>query len=47
MDVVWGYLGGQSVSELDQKECDLMMNMNLKSAYLLIKYVISQVVSSM
>ena len=33
INVVGGYLGGKSVSELDEKEWDLMMNMNLKSAF--------------
>jgi NAD(P)-dependent dehydrogenase (short-subunit alcohol dehydrogenase family) len=44
--VVGGYLGGKTVSELDQKEWDLMMNMNLKSAFLISKHVIPQMVSS-
>lgn len=46
VNVVGGYLGGQSVSELDPKEWDLMMNMNLKSAFLISKYVIPQMISS-
>ena len=33
VNVVGGYLGGKSVYELDEKEWDLMMNMNLKSAF--------------
>jgi len=46
VNVVGGYLGGKSVSELDQKEWDLMMNMNLKSAFLISKHVIPQMGSS-
>jgi NAD(P)-dependent dehydrogenase (short-subunit alcohol dehydrogenase family) len=46
VNVVGGYLGGKSVSELDQKEWDLMMNMNLKSAFLISKHVIPQMASS-
>ena len=46
VNVVGGYLGGKSVSELDEKEWDLMMNMNLKSAFLISKHVIPQMVSS-
>jgi NAD(P)-dependent dehydrogenase (short-subunit alcohol dehydrogenase family) len=45
VNVVGGYLGGKSVSELDEKEWDLMMNMNLKSAFLISKHVIPQMVS--
>jgi NAD(P)-dependent dehydrogenase (short-subunit alcohol dehydrogenase family) len=44
--VVGGYLGGKTVSELDQKEWDLMMNMNLKSAFLISNHVIPQMASS-
>ena len=45
VNVVGGYLGGKSVSELDEKEWDLMMTMNLKSAFLISKHVIPQMVS--
>jgi NAD(P)-dependent dehydrogenase (short-subunit alcohol dehydrogenase family) len=34
------------VTELDEKEWDLMMNMNLKSAFLISKNVIPQMISS-
>jgi NAD(P)-dependent dehydrogenase (short-subunit alcohol dehydrogenase family) len=44
--VVGGYIGGKSVAELDEKEWDLMMNMNLKSAFLISKNVIPQMISS-
>jgi NAD(P)-dependent dehydrogenase (short-subunit alcohol dehydrogenase family) len=37
---VGGYLGGKSVTELEEREWDLMMNLNLKSAFLISKYVI-------
>jgi NAD(P)-dependent dehydrogenase (short-subunit alcohol dehydrogenase family) len=46
VNVVGGYLGGKSVSELDEKEWDLMMTVNLKSAFLISKHVIPQMVSS-
>jgi NAD(P)-dependent dehydrogenase (short-subunit alcohol dehydrogenase family) len=46
VNVVGGYLGGKSVSEVDEKEWDLMMTMNLKSAFLISKHVIPQMVSS-
>jgi NAD(P)-dependent dehydrogenase (short-subunit alcohol dehydrogenase family) len=44
--VVGGYVGGKRVSELDEKEWDLMMTMNLKSAFLISKHVVSQMISS-
>jgi NAD(P)-dependent dehydrogenase (short-subunit alcohol dehydrogenase family) len=46
VNVVGGYLGGKSVAELDEKGWDLMMNMNLKSAYLVSKHVIPTMISS-
>ncbi len=46
INVVGGYIGGKSVSELDEKEWDLMMNLNLKSAFLISKYVVRQMISS-
>ena len=46
VNVVGGYIGGKSVTELDEKEWDLMMNMNLKSAFLISKNVIPQMISS-
>jgi NAD(P)-dependent dehydrogenase (short-subunit alcohol dehydrogenase family) len=46
VNVVGGYIGGKSVVELDEKEWDLMMNMNLKSAFLISKNVIPQMISS-
>ncbi len=46
VNVVGGNIGGKSVAEFDEKEWDLMMNMNLKSAFLISKYVIPQMISS-
>jgi NAD(P)-dependent dehydrogenase (short-subunit alcohol dehydrogenase family) len=46
VNVVGGYIGSKSVAELDEKEWDLMMNMNLKSAFLISKNVIPQMISS-
>ena len=46
VNVVGGYVGGKSVNELDEKEWDLMMDMNLKSAFLMSKNVIPQMISS-
>lgn len=46
VNVVGGYLGGKSVVELDEKEWDLMMTMNLKSAFLISKHVIPKMISS-
>ena len=40
VNVVGGYLGGKSVAEVDETEWDKMMNMNLKSAFLISKHVI-------
>jgi hypothetical protein len=31
--IIWRYIGGKSVAELDEREWDVMMNMNLKSAF--------------
>jgi NAD(P)-dependent dehydrogenase (short-subunit alcohol dehydrogenase family) len=46
VNVIGGYLGGKSVPELDEKEWDLMMTINLKSAFLISKHVIPQMVSA-
>ena len=43
---VGGYLGGKSVTELEEHEWDLMMNLNLKSAFLISKHVIPIMKSS-
>jgi NAD(P)-dependent dehydrogenase (short-subunit alcohol dehydrogenase family) len=46
VNVVGAYIGGKSVTELEEKEWDLMMTLNLKSAYLMSKYVTRHMVSS-
>jgi NAD(P)-dependent dehydrogenase (short-subunit alcohol dehydrogenase family) len=46
VNVVGGYLGGKAVAELDETEWDKMMNMNLKSAFLVSKHVIPLMVSA-
>jgi NAD(P)-dependent dehydrogenase (short-subunit alcohol dehydrogenase family) len=46
VNVVGGYLGGKTVAELDETEWDNMMNMNLKSAFLMSKHVIPLMVSA-
>ena len=43
---VGGYLGGKSVMELEEHEWELMMNLNLKSAFLISKHVIPVMKSS-
>jgi NAD(P)-dependent dehydrogenase (short-subunit alcohol dehydrogenase family) len=43
---VGGYLGGKSVTDLEEHEWDLMMNLNLKSAFLISKHVIPIMKSS-
>ena len=45
-NVVGGYFGGKSVSKLDEQEWDLMITMNLKSAFLISKHVIPQMILS-
>ena len=40
VNVVGGYLGGKSVAELSESKWDIMMNMNLKSAFLISKHAI-------
>ena len=46
VNVVGAYLGGKTVVELEEKEWDLMMNVNLKSAFLISKHVTRQMISS-
>jgi NAD(P)-dependent dehydrogenase (short-subunit alcohol dehydrogenase family) len=43
-NIVGGYLGGKKVTEMTEKEWDLMMNLNLKTAFLVSKHVVSQMV---
>jgi len=40
-NVVGGYIGGKSVSETDEEEWDKMMSLNLKSAFLISKHVLT------
>ena len=40
VNVVGGYLGGKSITELNGTDWDTMMNLNLKSAFLISKHVI-------
>jgi NAD(P)-dependent dehydrogenase (short-subunit alcohol dehydrogenase family) len=40
VNVVGGYMGGKSVIDLAETEWDAMMNLNLKSAFLISKHVI-------
>ena len=42
INVVGGYLGGKKVTEMTGKEWDLMMNLNLKTAFLISKHVVGQ-----
>jgi NAD(P)-dependent dehydrogenase (short-subunit alcohol dehydrogenase family) len=44
INVVGGYLGGKKVTEMTGKEWDLMMNLNLKTAFLISKHVVGQMV---
>ena len=37
--MVGAYLGGKSVVELDEKEWDMIMILNLKSAFLISRHV--------
>jgi len=40
VNVVGSYIGGKTVSELEESEWDKMMNLNLKSAFLISKHVL-------
>ena len=46
VNVVGAYIGEKSVVELEEKEWDLIMTLNLKSAFLISKHVTRQMVSS-
>jgi NAD(P)-dependent dehydrogenase (short-subunit alcohol dehydrogenase family) len=46
VNLVGGYLGGKSVAQIDEKEWNLMMDMNLKTAFLISKHVLPQMISS-
>ncbi len=45
-NVVGGYLGGKSITDIDESEWDKMLNVNLKSAFLISKHVIPIMVSN-
>jgi NAD(P)-dependent dehydrogenase (short-subunit alcohol dehydrogenase family) len=45
INVVGSYIGGKSVSQLDESEWDKMINTNLKPAFLISKYVIPAMAS--
>ena len=40
VNVVGGYIGGKKVTDLEESEWDKMMNLNLKSAFLISKHVL-------
>lgn len=40
VNMVGGYIGGKSVTELNESELDNMININLKSAFLISKHII-------
>ena len=46
VNVVGAFIGGKTVVELDEKEWDLMMDLNLKSAFLISKHVARQMTSA-
>ncbi len=43
-NVIGGYIAGKPVTEIDEKEWDEMMDLNLKTAFLLSKHVAAQMV---
>jgi NAD(P)-dependent dehydrogenase (short-subunit alcohol dehydrogenase family) len=43
-NVIGGYIAGTPVTELDEKDWDKMINLNLKTAFLLSKHVVTQMV---
>lgn len=45
VNVVGGYLGGTSINDLSESEWDAMINLNLKSAFLITKHVIPVMIS--
>lgn len=46
VSVVGAYIGGKNVTQLDESEWDKMININLKSAFLISKHVIPAMVSN-
>jgi NAD(P)-dependent dehydrogenase (short-subunit alcohol dehydrogenase family) len=45
-NVVGGYLGGKSITDISESEWDKMFNVNLKSAFLISKHVLPVMVSN-
>ena len=43
-NITGGYIGGKTVTELEEKDWNFMMNLNLKTAFLISKYVIPEMV---
>ncbi len=43
-NVIGGYIAGKPVTEIDEKDWDTMMSLNLKTAFLLSKHVVSQMI---
>ena len=43
-NVIGGYIAGKPVTEIDEKDWDTMMNLNLKTAFLLSKHVVAQMI---
>ncbi|MDE1727340.1 MAG: SDR family oxidoreductase [Thaumarchaeota archaeon] len=43
-NVIGGYIAGKPVTEIDEKDWDAMMDLNLKSAFLLSKHVVEQMI---
>lgn len=41
-NVIGGYIAGKSVTEIEEKDWDAMMNLNLKTAFFLSKHVVSE-----
>ncbi|HEY9399499.1 MAG TPA: SDR family NAD(P)-dependent oxidoreductase [Nitrososphaeraceae archaeon] len=46
VNVVGGYVGGKDITELEESDWDAMMNLNLKSAFMISKHVIPVMKSS-
>jgi len=43
-NVIGGYIAGKPVTEIDEKEWDEMMALNLKTAFLLSKHIVTQMI---
>jgi NAD(P)-dependent dehydrogenase (short-subunit alcohol dehydrogenase family) len=46
VNVIGDYIGGKTVAELDINEWDLIMDLNLKSAFLISKHILPHMLSS-